>query len=375
VAFLTSYSQLFTAHPERLTLAHLLQQGPMRIIGARLAAMRGNLIEVAVQVGIITFLLGAAGTIRRRREPALAAVGTHYLVLFFFTALLFPYPTRQGTFGHAFTGMVPLVVGAAFVAFADWHGGGAARVWRRASAWAVTAVMMAVYLATLGPSMAHTQDTSRKRQALEWHTAAALELLNPDGRVVVHWNAWDYYYLTMRPALMMPRDEYGSIIALARRFGAPLLATNQVVYRHHRDFPQAWRDDRYVALVAEPVRPVQIFQLLYQECVGKELDHLQLARTHSRAGIGLSRAGHEQSAEIELRKAASLAPEVPEAHYNLALVLDALGRRAEAVTETERALRLQPGDRKATQLLERLRRQASPPRPEQQGGYRRQPRG
>lgn len=369
VAFLTSYAQIFTTHPERLTLSHLLRQSLTGMVGARVGAMGGNFIEVATQVGVVTFILAVAATIKRRREPALAAIGTHYLVLFFFTALLFPYPTRQGTFGHAFTGMIPLVVGAAFIALCDWEGGGRARAWRRSTAWALTLFMMAMYLATLGRSIQQAEAASRKRQGMESYAAAALEQLNPEGRIILHYNAWDYYYLTTRPVLMLPGDEYSAIVALARRFRTPFLVANTGMRRYHPGFLRGSARDVHITLVPESAAPVQIFRFLYPECLGKRLDRLELARAHSRAGIALDRAAdrisdqswreaNRKGAEVELRKAAILAPEVPDAHYNLALVLEGLGKTSEATAEAETALRLRPGDAKAAELLRRLRQGA-----------------
>ncbi len=375
VAFLANYSELFTSHPEKLTLAHLLQQGLAKIIAVRVKMLGASLYEVAVQVGVVPFLLAIGAIVRRRREPVMAGLGLHYLVLFLFSAVVFPYPTQQGTFGHSFTGMAPLVLGAAFIALADLYGTPSAPALRKAPAWVLALAMMAVYVLTLGPSLRRAEETSLSRKQLEQYIALALDRLNPKGRPVLHFDAWDYYYTTMQPALMLPRDDYGSIIALARRFRAPFIVTHSSLFkRQHADFPREWPKDTRIALISEPVWPVQIFYLLYPESVGRELSRIELARAHSRAGISLDRAAdtvtdatfrraRREAAAAELRKAALLAPEVPNAHYNLALVLDGLGQTEEAIAEAETALRLRPNDPALPALLQRLRSQPflSPP--------------
>jgi tetratricopeptide (TPR) repeat protein len=74
-------------------------------------------------------------------------------------------------------------------------------------------------------------------------------------------------------------------------------------------------------------------------------------------GLGVARgmAGQPGPAEQALRRALELAPASSRAHYNLAFLLARTGRRAEARTSAEEALRCDPGNTQARALLDDLR--------------------
>jgi Flp pilus assembly protein TadD len=71
--------------------------------------------------------------------------------------------------------------------------------------------------------------------------------------------------------------------------------------------------------------------------------------------------GEAEAALAELQVAVRLNPELALARYQLALILDRLGRRPEAVRHMTRALALAPGNVEARQALERLTSQSPSP--------------
>lgn len=61
-------------------------------------------------------------------------------------------------------------------------------------------------------------------------------------------------------------------------------------------------------------------------------------------GVSHFQQGHWDVAQEHFEKALAANPELPEAHYNLALALDKLGNHGEATTHFKKALELAPDD-------------------------------
>ena len=59
----------------------------------------------------------------------------------------------------------------------------------------------------------------------------------------------------------------------------------------------------------------------------------------------------------EYKKALSLNPDYPEAHYNLGLIFKALGRKEDGKKEFEEALRIVPNFKEAKDNLEELQQE------------------
>lgn len=70
----------------------------------------------------------------------------------------------------------------------------------------------------------------------------------------------------------------------------------------------------------------------------------RIAVLHARIGEQLADGGRFAEAAAHLRRSVALAGDVARTHYNLAVVLGALGREAEALREYEYAARLDPAD-------------------------------
>lgn len=97
------------------------------------------------------------------------------------------------------------------------------------------------------------------------------------------------------------------------------------------------------------------------EAIGyyREIPHDQrTAETHNNLASALMRAGRLEEAEVSLRDAIALSPDLPEFHYNLGLVLAELHRRADALAALDEAVRLGPDRTEWLQARARLSMQA-----------------
>ena len=65
-------------------------------------------------------------------------------------------------------------------------------------------------------------------------------------------------------------------------------------------------------------------------------------RMHNDEGVGHYKQGHWDVSEGHFRKAIKADPNLAEAHYNLALTLDKMGKHKEATTEFKKAAELAP---------------------------------
>lgn len=68
------------------------------------------------------------------------------------------------------------------------------------------------------------------------------------------------------------------------------------------------------------------------------------ARADNDEGVGHYKQGHWDIAEGHFRKAVKVDPNLAEAHYNLGLTLDKMGKHDEATAEFKKAAELAPGN-------------------------------
>lgn len=81
----------------------------------------------------------------------------------------------------------------------------------------------------------------------------------------------------------------------------------------------------------------------------------QIAERHFHEGRRLHTLGRTAGAEIELRKAAQMAPGFAEPHLILGLIYTRAGRKPEAIRSLRRFLKLAPGDKRRTMVEKMLR--------------------
>ena len=80
-----------------------------------------------------------------------------------------------------------------------------------------------------------------------------------------------------------------------------------------------------------------------------------IAKRHFHEGRRLHALGRTAGAEIELRKAAQMAPGFAEPHLILGLIYNRAGREPEAIRSLRRFLKLAPGDKRRTMVEKMLR--------------------
>jgi len=130
---------------------------------------------------------------------------------------------------------------------------------------------------------------------------------------------------------------------------ADAISQYQAVLRIEPDYPEA-HYNLGNDLKAEGRNPAAITE--YEAAVRLKPDY---AEAHHNLGNALSAAGRIQDAIAEFRTALRLRPDFAETHFNLAIMLlRTPGGAAEAAKHLRAVLQLQPGNRRARQILDAI---------------------
>ena len=114
--WLTQYNDLFTFHPETLTLARYLAQGWGAILRSKGEALGANLQALlATQASIIAFPFALIGAWRLRGQELFRLAGLYGAVLLLAMSLAFTFPGPLGGYFHSGAALLPFVYTAALV--------------------------------------------------------------------------------------------------------------------------------------------------------------------------------------------------------------------------------------------------------------------
>jgi len=148
-----------------------------------------------------------------------------------------------------------------------------------------------------------------------------------------------------------PKTRFDLACVLDRMPGrlADAISQYQAVLRIEPDYPEA-HYNLGNDLKAEGRNPAAITE--YEAAVRLKPDY---AEAHHNLGNALSAAGRIQDAIAEFRTALRLRPDFAETHFNLAIMLlRTPGGAAEAAKHLRAVLQLQPGNRRARQILDAI---------------------
>jgi 4-amino-4-deoxy-L-arabinose transferase-like glycosyltransferase len=112
--WLREYDELFNYPATGLTPTHYFAAGWGPLLRGKWAALRDNLISLAVvQGGVVAFPFALAGLWRLRRLPLLRIGGLYGLGLLALMSLAFTFPGPRGGFFHSGAALLPWLMGAA----------------------------------------------------------------------------------------------------------------------------------------------------------------------------------------------------------------------------------------------------------------------
>lgn len=133
----------------------------------------------------------------------------------------------------------------------------------------------------------------------------------------------------------------------ADSFGEAEAAIREAL-RARDPFPEAWvaLAEALEALGRTPEALDALERALAQR-EGFEGARTNAAVLHNNQGHKLQALGQPAEAEVHLRRATELGPDIPEAHFNLGNVLQSLGRASDAEASLRRAIALRPAYREA----------------------------
>ena len=230
-ALLVANEQIY-AYSTRPTLAAFLGQGVPTLIGNIVAAGIHNLASVLVvpaAPAVVGGLVALPWLVRRRtlRATALGALLVAGGLIFVVATIVFPVASLWGTFEHA---AGPLLVGLAVAAVVGGDalvaGVGRRRGWQRNNTWLAPAALVALSLPISGLMLAGLA-VEAERQAARTGQLAAAVLAQPEAvgsAVLISDHPIWLAQATGLPAIALPAEPLASIVELARRFDAPLIA-------------------------------------------------------------------------------------------------------------------------------------------------------
>lgn len=228
------------AYQDQPTLASYLSHGPAALIGMHVAGFAHDLFNVLIIPAFPVGLIGLLMLPRVWRLASLRPLVLAAILTFTATSLLFPVSTQSGTYLHsAGATLVLLIVSclAALDAFVVWVG--RLRHWTRPVAWLGPAFAIAAVVPLTGVSVialsGQADDVRARYAALPVAMARAGVPLGDAGPVITNFPIWLAESARVR-TLALPQESPGSVLDLARRFGARLL-----IVQHDED--NVWPDN------------------------------------------------------------------------------------------------------------------------------------
>ncbi len=225
--WLRTYDETFVYPASQLTMQAWLAQGWDKILAARLAALRWNLLNAfAAQGGIFLFPFILIGVWRHRRDERVGLGALAWLALLSVMTLIFPFAGARGGFFHAGAALQPLwwtlaPLGLdAVVAAARKRNLFTADAFRvfQISLVGIAVLMSAliVYLRVLS-GWGEGEGNYPKIEAFLQQNG-----IQPQDVVIVR-NPPGYYLMTGRPAIVVPYGGETAMLAVAARYHAEYL--------------------------------------------------------------------------------------------------------------------------------------------------------
>jgi hypothetical protein len=215
------------AYQDQPTLASYLSHGPAALAGMHVAGFAHDLFNVLIIPAFPVGLIGLLMLPRVWRLTSLRPLVLGAILTFTATSLLFPVSTQSGTYLHsAGATLVLLIVSclAALDSFVVWVG--RLRHWTRPVAWLGPAFAIAAVVPLAGVSVSALSGQSDEirghYEALPAAMARAGVPLADAGPVITNFPIWLAESARVR-TLALPQESPGSVLDLARRFGARLV--------------------------------------------------------------------------------------------------------------------------------------------------------
>ena len=225
--WLTTYDETFAYPASQLTFDRWLDQGWAAILGARLAALKWNLLNAfAAQGGVFLFPFILLGAWLHRRDKRVQIAVAAWALLLLVMSLVFPFAGARGGFFHAGAAIQPM-----WWILAPLGLDGAVAAARRRGMF-TPAAFTVFRAAFVGIAVVMTAVIFALRILPGWgegeHTYPEIESFLRDngadaGEIVMTRNPPGYYMMTGRPAIAVPYSEPADLLAAARRYDARYL--------------------------------------------------------------------------------------------------------------------------------------------------------
>ena len=220
-----------------VSVSRYLAVGPVRLLEMRVVGIEHNLFDVLLIPGAPLSLIGLVGLPWVARIRAIQPLLTVAVVILLVTSLLFPVSTTWGTFLHAAGAIHVILMISALLALDRLIAAvGRRRGWTRPVAWLAPALTVSgalLFSFVLLPAFGNgSVGTARTFTALDRQMTAAGLPIDGVGPVITDAPIW-LPYVGGGTGLALPFEPPGSVLDLARRFGAKTVVIMQ------RDHPFA----------------------------------------------------------------------------------------------------------------------------------------
>ena len=220
--WLRNYDETFLYPANQLTFGRWIAQGWQAILGARLSALRWNLMNALAAQGelfLVPFILAGAWTHRRDLRVLVGVVA--WAALLFVMTLLFPFAGARGGFFHAgaalqslWWALAPLGLETSVAAARrrNWFTPRAFTVFRGALVGMAILITAAIIWLRVLPGWGEGEQTYPELERyLERNGIQA-------GEPVMVRNPPGYFVMTGRPAVVVPYGDADAMLAVAARY-------------------------------------------------------------------------------------------------------------------------------------------------------------
>jgi hypothetical protein len=227
--WLTQYDDLFR-YGHALSLENYLAWGLGNILRSKLEALWLN-VQTVVAVWGMVFLtpLAAWGAWQRRRHPLFQLASIYASALFLIMTFVFTFPGPRGGLFHSGAAVLPFLYAAALAGLDDIVHRVAARrsTWQPDEAQRVFAIGTVV-LALLVSSFVFYRGvvvSTRWQQPDECYLQVAdwLKARGESDTLVMVGDPASWWYVSGIPAIVVPNESPGTVVAVAQRYGARYL--------------------------------------------------------------------------------------------------------------------------------------------------------
>jgi hypothetical protein len=225
--WLNNYNETFLYPGNQLTMGHWLEQGWMAIVGARLSALRWNLLNAFAAQGdlvLVPFIL--VGLWTHRRDQRVGAACLAWLALLFVMTAIFPFAGARGGFFHSGAALQTLWWAVAPLGLETAITAARARNLFTPHAFVVfrTALVgVAVLMTAAIVALRVVRGWGEGEQYYPAQEAFLRQSGIRPGEVVMVRNPPGFFIMTGQPAIVVPYGDSSSILAAASRYGANYL--------------------------------------------------------------------------------------------------------------------------------------------------------